>query len=60
MLRVSPQSAHTLDILTLFRAALDAKLTPSAALDASRDYMPEAPCNGFWHGRPGVEHYVAA
>ena len=60
VLRVSPQGAHTLDILTLFRAALDAKLTPSAALDASRDYMPEAPCNGFWHGRPGVEHYVAA
>ncbi len=60
VLRVSPQGAHTLDILTLFRAALDAKLTPSAALDASRDYMPEAPCNGFWHGRPGVEQYVAA
>ena len=60
VLRVSPQGAHTLDILTLFRAALDAKLSPSAALDASRDYMPEAPCNGFWHGRPGVEQYVAA
>jgi len=58
VLRVSPQGAHTLDILTLFRAALDAKLTPSAALDASRDYMPEAPCNGFWHGRPGVEQLV--
>lgn len=60
VLRISPQGAHTLDIITLFRAALDAKLTPSAALDASRDYMPEAPCNGFWHGRPGVEQYVAA
>jgi len=60
ILRISPQGAHTLDIITLFRAALDAKLTPSAALDASRDYMPEAPCNGFWHGRPGVEKYVAA
>ena len=60
ILRISPQGAHTLDIVTLFRAALDAKLTPSAALDASRDYMPEAPCNGFWHGRPGVEQYVAA
>ena len=60
ILRISPQGAHTLDIITLFRAVLDAKLTPSAALDASRDYMPEAPCNGFWHGRPGVEQYVAA
>ncbi|NCA88846.1 MAG: U32 family peptidase [Gammaproteobacteria bacterium] len=60
VLRISPQGAHTLDIVTLFRAALDAKLTPAAALEASRDYMPEAPCNGFWHGQPGVEHYVAA
>ena len=60
ILRISPQGAHTLDIITLFGAALEAKLTPSAALDASRDYMPEAPCNGFWHGRPGVEQYVAA
>ena len=60
VLRISPQGAHTLDIVTLFRAALDAKLTPAAALNASRDYMPEAPCNGFWHGRPGVEQYVAA
>ncbi len=60
VLRIGPQGAHTLDIVTLFRAALDAKLTPAAALNASRDYMPEAPCNGFWHGRPGVEQYVAA
>lgn len=60
VLRISPQGAHTLDIVTLFRAALDGKLTPAAALDASRDFMPEAACNGFWHGRPGVEQYVAA
>jgi collagenase-like PrtC family protease len=60
ILRISPQGAHTLDLVTLFRAALDGKLTPAAALDASRDYMPEVPCNGFWHGRPGVEQYVAA
>jgi collagenase-like PrtC family protease len=60
VLRISPQGAHTLDIVTLFRAALDGKLTPAAALDASRDFMPESACNGFWHGRPGVEQYVAA
>jgi collagenase-like PrtC family protease len=60
ILRISPQGAHTLDLVTLFRAALDGNLTPAAALDASRDYMPEVPCNGFWHGRPGVEQYVAA
>ncbi len=60
VLRISPQGAHGRDIIDIFRAALDGRLTPVAALDASRDYMPEAPCNGFWHGRPGVEQYVAA
>ena len=60
LLRISPQGAHSLEIVRLFRTALEGRLTPAAALDASRDYMPEAPCNGFWHGRPGVEQYVAA
>ncbi len=60
VLRISPQGAHGRDIIDIFRAALDGRLTPVAALDVSRDYMPEAPCNGFWHGRPGVEQYVAA
>lgn len=60
LLRISPQGAHTLEIVTLFDAAREGRLIPAAALEASRDFMPEAPCNGFWHGRPGVEQYVAA
>ena len=30
------------------------------AFAATRAWMPEAACNGFWHGQPGVEHYIAA
>jgi len=60
ILRISPQGTHTLDIIALFRAALESRLTPAKALAASRDFMPAAPCNGFWHGRPGVEQFVAA
>jgi len=60
ILRISPQGDHTLDIITLFQAALDHELTPAQALDASRPLMPEAPCNGFWYGRAGVEQYIAA
>ena len=41
-------------------AALDGTQTPAATLAASRALMVEAPCNGFWHGRAGVEQYVAA
>ena len=60
VLRISPQGAHTRQIIELFRAVLDGTQTPSAALAASRELMVEAPCNGFWHGRAGVEQYVAA
>jgi collagenase-like PrtC family protease len=45
VLRVSPQSTGTADVLAAFRARIDGK---SAALTG--DY-----CNGFWHGRPGLE-----
>lgn len=60
MLRISPQGASTRGIVELFRAALDGAHTPADALAASRTLMVEAPCNGFWHGRAGVEQYIAA
>ena len=60
VLRISPQGAHTRQIIELFRAALDGHRSPADALAASREWMVEEPCNGFWHGRAGVEQYVAA
>jgi collagenase-like PrtC family protease len=45
ILRISPQSTGTAEVLAAFRAAIDGK---PAQLDG--DY-----CNGFWHGRPGLE-----
>jgi len=53
ILRISPQSAHTLEIAALFRDALDERITPAAAFETSLALMPEAPCNGFWHGHAG-------
>ena len=55
ILRISPQSTHTLEIAALFREALDGRIAPAAAFEASLSLMPEAPCNGFWHGRAGHE-----
>lgn len=45
ILRISPQSTGTAEVLAAFRAAIDGR---PARLDG--DY-----CNGFWHGRPGLE-----
>jgi len=58
ILRISPQSAHTLEIAALFRDALDERITPAAAFEASLALMPEVPCNGFWHGHAG-HHQIA-
>lgn len=58
-LRVSPQGENTLEVVDVFRQALDGRLAPAVALAASQPLMPEAPCNGFWHGRPGLEQYIS-
>lgn len=60
VLRISPQGSHTLDIIRLFEEVVRGRLAPAAALESSRAFMIEEPCNGFWHGRAGAEQYVAA
>lgn len=59
VLRISPQGAHTMDVLSLFRATLDGEREAEDAMRHSREWMVEAPCNGFWHGRPGAELHLA-
>ena len=54
-MRVSPQGDGTLDVLAAFRDAIDGRRTPEAAFASIAARLPGAPCNGFWHGRPGVE-----
>ncbi|HEY6966353.1 MAG TPA: U32 family peptidase [Burkholderiales bacterium] len=46
ILRVSPQSAGTLAAIESLRDALDGK---------PRERPRQDHCNGFWHGRPGLE-----
>lgn len=60
ILRISPQGQHTGEIIQLFHDTLDGLATPAAALQRARPLLPAEPCNGFWHGRPGVEQLVTA
>jgi collagenase-like PrtC family protease len=55
ILRVSPQSEHTLEVLATLRAACDASLAPADARALIASLSPGPLCNGFWHGRPGLE-----
>jgi collagenase-like PrtC family protease len=55
LLRVSPQSKNTVDILFALRAACDGQLSSFDARKALAALAPGALWNGFWHGRPGME-----
>ena len=55
VLRISPQSADTFTIVGLFRQCLDQAITPELAARQIESLMPAAACNGYWHGRPGLD-----
>jgi collagenase-like PrtC family protease len=46
IMRVSPQSAGTVEVLESLQGALEGRRSSGHAQDH---------CNGFWHGRPGLE-----
>jgi len=50
VLRLSPQSQHMAEIAAAFRAAVDGEA--EAQLPAT--LLPTGPCNGYWHGVPGM------
>jgi collagenase-like PrtC family protease len=55
VLRLSPQAAHTGDIVALFDAVRRGTLTPAEAQARLEPLMPEQGCNGYWHGQPGLD-----
>jgi len=58
--RISPQSAHTPEIIGLFRQCLDKSITADLAARRMENLMPARACNGYWHGKPGLEQVVAS
>ncbi len=59
VVRLSPQSAHMADIVGSVHAVLAGSLSGAAARARMGAWMPAAACNGFWHGRPGLEDVAA-
>ncbi len=55
ILRISPQSQHTDKIIAAFDAARQAAESDPEALERMLPLMPDAPCNGYWHGRSGMD-----
>lgn len=59
VVRLSPQSNNMPAVLALVRAALDGALAPGEAAARMAPLMPAEACDGFWHGRPGLERIAA-
>ena len=59
VLRISPQSRDTGRIVALFKDAIDGRMSGIDAMQAMEPLMPERPCNGYWHGKPGLDRMVA-
>lgn len=55
LLRLSPQSQHMAEVIAAFDAARRAAQPDPAALERMRALMPAPPCNGYWHGKPGLD-----
>ena len=59
VLRISPQSQYTADIVNLFHDVLTQKTPAEEAMQAMAALMPDQACNGYWYGKPGLEQLVA-
>jgi collagenase-like PrtC family protease len=54
VLRISPQSSGTENVIEAFAQAIDGTLS-AAQLTAQLNAMQTERCNGHWHDRPGIE-----
>ena len=55
VVRLSPQARHMAEVIALFDAARMKTLAPADAMVRLQPLMPGQGCNGYWHGRPGLE-----
>lgn len=59
VLRISPQSQHSAEIIQLFHDVLSQKTSTPQAMQTLPGLMPAQACNGYWYGKPGLEQVAA-
>ena len=55
ILRISPQSKFTVEIINIFHDCLQGKKNLQDATDELERLSPTGTCNGYWHGGAGME-----
>ena len=59
VVRLSPQANHMAEIVDIVHAVLAGTVSGADARAGLAALAPAAPCNGFWHGRPGLDDVAA-
>lgn len=60
VVRISPQSQHTEALVSAFYDVLAGKESATSAMRRIANLMPDQPCNGYWHGKPGLDYVGGA
>jgi collagenase-like PrtC family protease len=55
VVRISPQPTYTGEVITTFRSAVDGVMSVAEAKATLIPCLFDAPCDGYWHGRPGID-----
>ncbi|WP_028604023.1 U32 family peptidase [Ottowia thiooxydans] len=59
VVRLSPQSRHMTEVIATFDSSRRGTLGATYA-ETLRPFLPDAPCDGYWFGRPGLEQQAPA
>jgi len=59
VVRISPQSEHTAEIIHLFHDVLTQQTSAETAMQTMAALMPDQACNGYWYGKPGLEQLAS-
>ncbi|MDH5631784.1 MAG: U32 family peptidase [Gammaproteobacteria bacterium] len=54
-IRISPQRKGMPEIINIIRQLLDNNMRPGEAMDALEEFVEYELCDGYWHGRPGMD-----
>ncbi len=58
VLRISPQSEHSIDIIERFVSVLEQPQSADRFNSELEDWMPDMACNGYWNGDAGMENCI--
>ena len=57
LVRLSPQSSHMNGVIEAYHHAIDADWSEDELEIALATHRIAEPCDGYWHGKPGIEHF---